>query len=244
MTSIVFMLLIGLVAFAYVLYQQKKRIVVLEESLNELNEVQEIKTIKANLEGRDLERMRIAKDWHDGIGNSLSTLRLILDTIQAQNPERHTEALILLEHTQREFRQIVDNELVNDFLDKDAVIKTLAKWKRQLQFGNIELQFNVYNLNLYNEASISLKSHLYRMTQELLTNSLKHAHASQIKIAFKEEQNVLSLIVEDNGTGFREIISENSFLRSIKYRLIILDGKIVVDAKENEGAKVVLFLPL
>jgi len=146
MISIIFLLLLIVSVLIFLFIQQRKRLKELTETLQELEEVQEIKEIKSNLEGRDQERSRITKDWHDGIGNSLSTLRLLFDAIQTENQERHTEALTLLEHTQREFRQIIDNELINNFSTEVAIRNCFEQWKRQLTLGNIEFNFKVYNL--------------------------------------------------------------------------------------------------
>lgn len=228
----------------YLYYLQKKKNDLLTETIQELEEIQEVKTIKSYLKGRDEERARIAEDWHDGIGNSLSTLRLIVDTIQPKNLERHTEALSLLEHTQREFRQIIDNELINDFSDKAAIMQTFNKWTEQLQFGNIALILKVYDLNSYEDCQPIFKTHLYRMVQELLTNSIKHAEATQIKVEFQTEKSWLVVSVRDNGRGMKESFEDTKFLRSVNRRLSILNGKMQKETIENKGTIIHLRLPL
>lgn len=213
------------------------------ETIQELKEVQEVKEIKSYLEGRDEERVRIAEDWHDGIGNTLSTLRLIVDTIQPKNPERHNEALSLLEHTQREFRQIIDNELVNDFSTEKLMIHVLEKWKQQLRFGNIELIFKVYPLYKYNNCQAIFKSHFFRMVQELLTNVIKHAKASQIQLDIRATEEALSLRISDNGLGLKEANNRKKLFRSLHQRLVLLDGKIQIETTTNKGTEIYLQLP-
>jgi len=244
MSSIVFLLLLGLFVLAYLYYLQKKKNILLTETIHELEEIHEIKTIKSYLKGRDEERTRIAEDWHDGIGNSLSTLRLIVDTIQPENLERHTEALSLLEHTQREFRQIIDNELVNDFSDTAAIVQTFKKWTQQLQFGNIDLIFKVYDLNSYDDCQLIFKTHLYRIVQELLTNSIKHAKATQIKVEFRLEEAHLFVSVADNGIGMKGNLTSKKALRSVNRRLTLLEGKLRIKTTEQEGTEIHLILPL
>lgn len=244
MISIVFLLLLGLCLLGYLFYQCKIKNYILLETIQELKEIQEIKEIKSYLEGRDEERVRIAEDWHDGIGNSLSALRLIVDTIQPKNPARHTEALLLLEHTQREFRQIIDNELVNDFSDKAAIIQVFEKWTRQLQFGNIIFVFKVYDLNEYNDCQPIFKSHLYRIVQELLTNVIKHASASQIEIELREEKEQLSLIIFDDGIGLKRQVANKKLLRSVNRRLVLLKGKMQFKKGGSGGTTIQLMLPL
>ncbi|MFK7983872.1 MAG: sensor histidine kinase [Saprospiraceae bacterium] len=245
MISIIFFVLLSLVGLVYLLYSQKNKNDILTETIQELKEIQEIKEIKAYLAGRDEERVRIAEDWHDGIGNSLSTLRLIADTIQPKNPERYHEALSLLEHTQREFRQIIDNELVNDFSDKAAIIRVFEKWVQQLQFGNIMFVFKVYDLKLYKKCQPIFKSHLYRIVQELLANTIKHANASRISIEFREEKAQLSLTIKDNGIGLKEQLGKKTLLRSVNRRLILLEGTMQIgETISTNGTVIQLMLPL
>jgi len=240
MFSIVFLLILIISVLVFLFLQQRNRSNELTENLQELKEIQEIEVLKSNLEGRDKERARIAKDWHDGIGNSLSTLRLLFDTIQTDNQERHTELLTLLEHTQREFRQIIDNELINNFSTERAIRNCFEQWQRQFALGNIDLVFKVYKLLEYDKVPMSIKAHLYRMTQELLTNVLKHSEASKIYVELKSIKNILQLSVRDNGKG----AVEEPTLRSIKVRLNILNGDLGIETKENEGAIICVRIPL
>ena len=239
MVGIIFLLLLIISVLIFLVLRQRKRLNGLTENLQELREVQEIKEIKSNIEGRDQERVRIAKDWHDGIGNSLSTLRLLVDTIHAKNQDRHTEALTLLEHTQREFRQIIDNELINNFSTEVAIHHCFEQWKRQLALGNIELTFKVYKLISYNNLPMKIKAQLYRMTQELITNVLKHSAASKIQVELKTIERTLQLSVSDDGKGTIEVPS----LRSVEDRLRSINGELLINTKERKGILVRLIIP-
>lgn len=244
MNSIILLLLVGISLLLFLLYQQKKKVYLLKEALQEKEEVTEILEIKANLKGRDQERNRIAKDWHDGIGNYLSTLRLLIDTIQPQNPENHQGFVTLLEETQIEFRQIIDNELVNDFSDRTAILAVLEKWKRQLQIGNISFEFKVYDFLGYNDSTNELKHHLYRIAQELMTNVLKHAKANLVQLTLEEIDNHLKLSVNDNGVGISSGRKEKILLKSVRDRVQILKGQIKIQATDNNKTNIEVIIPL
>ncbi|MEM1118886.1 MAG: ATP-binding protein [Bacteroidota bacterium] len=244
MLGIVFLLLLVTSALAYCLYQQQQKVQTLTETIADLQEVQTVKEIKANLEGRDQERIRMAQDWHDGIGNSLSTLRLIVDTIQPKNQAAHTEALALLEHTQREFRQIIRNELIHRFTNEAAIRQCLAHWQYQLQLGNIRLDYKVYNLKLYNDCGDAIKINLYRIVQELLTNVIKHAKAKVVNVILREVPFKLALIVSDDGVGWGSKAENVQKLVSVKKRLKILKGTIEIKTKENSGTSITIFIPI
>lgn len=243
MTSIIFLLFFCLLILSFYLFKQRKEINSLNEVIQEQQEIEEIKIIKAKLIGRDEERERIVKDWHDGIGNSLSTLRLIFDNIHPKNQDAHTEALKLLEFTIREFSVIIENEYDNSFSDEAIIIAVFQKWKQQLNFGNIEFAFNVYNLNKYILLPISSKSYLYRICQELVSNSLKHAKPTQIHLSLEEQKETLELIYSDNGIGLqKEAIAEGNF-KSLRHRVRVLNGELEVDAANHNGLTIKIVIP-
>ena len=97
-----------------------------------------------------------------------------------------------------------------------------------------------HNLLEYNKVPIKIKAHLYRMTQELLTNILKHSEASIIQVELEMIKNRLQLFVSDNGKGGKQA----PVLRSVEERLHYLNGQIEIDIKEGKGTLVKLFIPL
>ena len=244
MLGIVSLLLIVILALAYLLFLQQKKVQTLTKTLADWQDVHTVKIIKSNLEGRDQESARIAQDWHDGIGNSLSTLRLIVDTIQPKNKAAHTEALTLLEHTQREFRQIIDDEFVHRFTDEAAIRQCLKHWKYQFQLGNINLDYEVDSLFHFDTCKNEFKANLYRITQELLTNVIKHAKAKEVKVEIKEENQQFQLIVGDDGKGWKKEKENASHLHNVKNRVKVLNGTVKIETKENSGTIICVFIPV
>jgi signal transduction histidine kinase len=244
MNSMLYLLLLGIIGLFFLLIQQKKKLDNLSLTLQHLQEAQELNELKAILKGRDEERTRIAKDWHDGIGNSLSTLKLLVDSIQSKNPQRHQEAQKLLEETQIEFRQIIDKEKVSYFSNKENIQQILEKWKQQLKFGNIDLAFEVNDLVEYEKKDYLSKSHFFRIVQELMGNAIKHSEASKINIKLKENKQGINLYINDNGKGIEGTITDANLLASVKNRLKLLKGQLQIESKQKAGTTIEILVPI
>jgi signal transduction histidine kinase len=81
--------------------------------------------------------------------------------------------------------------------------------------------------------------------QELLTNIIKHAEATEATIQFSEDENILNIMAEDNGKGFN--VSEVTFglgLTNIEKRIENIKGNIVFDSTPGNGTTVILNIPL
>jgi signal transduction histidine kinase len=85
---------------------------------------------------------------------------------------------------------------------------------------------------------------LFRFVQEALTNTLKHAHATEVKVRLQLRKGEISLSVSDNGHGIDEIDqTEGLGLQGIKERLNLLGGRLEVHSIKGRGAKLVAHIP-
>ena len=89
---------------------------------------------------------------------------------------------------------------------------------------------------------------LYRICQEAITNTIKHAHAKTLQIGLSEEQGNLLLFTKDDGRGFdieKQKINVNGLgLKSLQSRVEILNGIYTVESKLNEGTNYFIKIPL
>ena len=95
----------------------------------------------------------------------------------------------------------------------------------QARTHTIEIDFSVYGEPKKMEDHAEV--HLYRVIQELINNSLKHAEASELLVQLNFDSNGLQITVEDNGKGFsKDLITPGNGLNNIEYRLGFLDASI------------------
>jgi two-component system NarL family sensor kinase len=199
---------------------------------------------KAVIEAQEMERKRIAGDLHDSVGQMLSLSKLqlseIMDSSNGYSPE-HEQMLVrsteIIDEVCQEVRDISHNLMPGPLirLGLPAAVKDLVRKINASKKINVSFTNNIDDSRLSEKVEISL----YRIIQEIFTNILKHAKASEIGITLivQGEKN-LELSIMDNGVGFdtREIIKSNGIgWKNIYSRLAIIDGTMNVNSIINKG---------
>jgi signal transduction histidine kinase len=104
---------------------------------------------------------------------------------------------------------------------------------------------DIENFNAYFTESTSLN--YYRLIQECLTKIVKHANAKSVSITIKREGSLIQTIITDNGKGFEvnDSVKKNSLgLKTIFERIRIMNGKISIDSKINNGTSFLFSIPV
>ncbi len=204
------------------------------------------------IEGQERERKRVAEELHDGIGQLLSAINLNLKKLESKAEEWNKEyqqsyynALKLLDQAVREVRNISHN-LMPDVLENFGLIKAIEHLCEDLKGGE-KLQVDFYHNEIDHRFNRTIEITLYRVTQELIANALKHAQADYIQIQLIEHKKRLVLSVEDNGRGFREDEIQNKSgigLKNTEKRIKSLNGKLMIDSEKEKGTAITVELPL
>ena len=194
------------------------------------------KLLRSTLEAEERERGRIARELHDGIGQQLVSLRLQMenkDLDTSQKVADITSDVRLLSH------QLMPRELENHDLE-DALHQIL---KESCQAAGIEYSFS--NAGAIPKLEDSVKLSLYRITQELIQNILKHADAKQVDVLLHGVQDKVILTIEDDGKGFQNVENSSGIgLLNIQSRLQGIGGHIHFEQKEHRGTIVTVRIPL
>ncbi|HSJ81078.1 MAG TPA: PAS domain S-box protein [Thiobacillus sp.] len=155
------------------------------------------------------ERRRIALDLHDGLGQSLSLIKLSIENaaglLAAGEASEASESLQQLIPRVREALvevRRVSTELRPSILDDLGILPTLSWFFRELEAACshlvVEKAFNVAE----HEVPAPLQITLYRIVQEATNNIVKHAGADRVRVSLDRIDQVLHLLIEDNGCGF------------------------------------------
>ncbi len=247
-------LMIILVAFGvYRNYRNKQRvqakhIEILQQKQEILNQKQEISQLRAMMQGEEKERARIARELHDGIGGMLSAVKMNLNALKKQNPilaevKGLDNVMRILQDTSAEVRKTAHN-LMPDILVKHKLPEAIRIYCE--------------NINMADELFVSLQLHgdletldkavdllVYRTTQELLQNVIKHARATRAVVQIIRNGDELSLIVEDDGKGFDPQTQEAGYgLQNLKFRIQALHGNISIESAEAIGTTIFIKLNL
>lgn len=217
-----------------------------QQQIRELEDNIKMSSMRSVIEGQETERERIAKDLHDSLGGLLSTIKLQFENLGVQRDLNSAKEFVkgkeLLDNAVSEVRNISRNlqpsSLVN--LGLVAAIKDLIN--RFETGGPPEIEFQYYEIPPKMDKMISLS--IYRIIQELLTNSLKHAHANEILIQLNTDGDEIVIQYEDDGLGFDEkkLEKKGMGLENINSRVNYLHGSITLDSAQGHGVSVLIRL--
>lgn len=217
--------------------------------IKELEDSIKIKSMTSMIEGQEQERERISKDLHDSLGGLLSAVKLQFDRINIKDhlesdKEKYKEATKLLDHAIEEVRSISGNlqPVALKNLGLIPAIKDLVNKYHGSHFPEITFQYYDMPDKIDNMLALSI----YRIIQELVNNTVKHAQASEILIQLNGEIGQIILQYEDDGTGF--VIDENlkygMGLQNLHSRVNFVKGNISFETKPGDGVSVMIKIPL
>lgn len=195
------------------------------------------------------ERKRIARDIHDSLGNALTSLNIQLQTAHKLWSLDPTLAEKFLTEAQRlgaiaiqEVRQSVRSmrEIVPLEQSLTALIDSLVQ-----NFYQVTGILPSTKINLPVHLSTEVVKTLYRIIQEALTNICKYARATQVEINLYHSSDNLSLIIRDNGKGFKLSQQRTGFgLQGMQERVLALKGNLEIDTEPGCGCQIIVNLPL
>ncbi|MCK5442166.1 MAG: hypothetical protein KAJ23_09765 [Maribacter sp.] len=206
---------------------------------------------KQNLEeGKQIEQKRISRELHDGILDKMLGTRMVLTGLNKKTDEKAAReraiAISVLKDLEVEVRSI-SHELSHAAYQK---LNNFISSIQQLLKNSCLPSTIKYNL-IYNEEldwdalGADIKINLYRMVEECLRNSVKHGVSKNILVNFICENNLLTILIEDDGKGFvRTEAKKGIGTRNIESRIAKLGGTWKINSIPGKGTKVILKIPI
>ncbi len=246
-TITMLLLAVGLVTF---LFQYQKKIIRKDLFIKEAEVKHSQDLFLGTLEATEIERERIARELHDVIGASLSAMRLQLAEIEKKAIEDNQIRMFteknkeLIDNTILEIRRI-SNDLLPPGLEEFGLVYSIeGLCELALGFTDLDIVLEVGHVCKLNKQKSLI---VFRIVQELLNNSIKHAEATQIIINLGVEDEHLIMTYSDNGKGFDfdEAYKKRSLgLKNIEVRAIMVDGSASFETKIHQGLKVQIRIPV
>ena len=201
------------------------------------------------LNAQEEERKRIAVDLHDGIGQCLSAVKFMVETVieQLDGKVAHLEiksldALVpLLQESSEEIRNIIMN-LRPSILDDLGILATIGWFCRQ--FTSVYSHIHLVKKIEIEEDQVpdALKTIIFRIIQEAMNNIAKHADAQDVSLYLGKNENTLELRIEDNGCGFDadRLMSSGSSVQAfgltgMKERVELSGGRFTIRSAFGKG---------
>lgn len=203
--------------------------------------------IAAEVNTLENERKRIADDLHDELGPLLSAIKLQINHLE---PTDETETAVLAKSSEQidsiiqRFREISYDLLPNTLVRKGLVKATEEFISKLKPVHPLKISFTYCDFTLLPEREINL----YRILQEIIHNTVKHARATSLSISIQKQHKMLLIKTKDDGIGFnyseKKQIAKGLGLLSLHSRVELLGGQLIVTSQPGSGTIFEIEMPL
>ena len=232
-------LLVASLVYANFSHKKKQHL----REVQSLQQQKEIQILQALMQGEEKERSRIAKDLHDGVAGMLAAVKMHFSSIpdggHLHRAEGYEQGMKLLNEATQEIRKTSHN-LMPEVLLQHGLDEALRRYCSNIN-NSITLQIQYDSWGEVARFKDSFELSVYRIVQELLNNIIKHSKATEAIVQLTQQNNLLSISIEDNGEGFSSTKNKDGMgLRSLQGRVKSLNGKLEIESSEKSGVSAYL----
>lgn len=220
---------------------QKTKLEEREREFQSLVHEAQQRKVQYYLEGLEVERKRLAKELHDNVSNELLAIKMKI----TDGTSSCEEIMDTLQTLQAEVRGI-SHDLMPPIFKYASLSEILQDYVYQHnQPGQTELELLLEPEDNFDNLSQKVSLEIYRIVQEAVGNSLKHAQATLVKIILVREDNKVKLTVSDNGRGFEQQTGKTGIgLTIIKERVENLRGTLTLNSAPEKGTELIVEIDL
>ena len=210
---------------------------------------------KRSLEIQEEERRNLSQELHDELGQTITAIKAVAVSISNKTTleKRYINSSVktIIEYSDHVY-QVAKNmmhRLRPSVLDEFGLVKALQNMIDEWNDNQGDIFCDFTFLDVPTDLSESLKINIYRITQESLTNSLKHSNASKVTVTIKKNRlnntERINLKIEDNGIGIdKDKIIPGFGLLGMKERVEMNDGVFEFESSIGNGVKINIFVPI
>jgi len=240
---------LGVMSFLFIKNQRRKALIAKQQhQLEQTQMIDELKrkeldSIDRMIKGQEEERNRISADLHDSLGSKMAALKLFVDELETDSSDTKNVSQVreIADHAYKEVRNM--SHLLNSgVLTKRGLIPAI---KNAASFiaDTKNIDIDVIDLDIPSRIDNAKEIQLFRITQELLTNIIKHAKATEVTIQLAGDEDEVSLSVEDNGIGIHDV-KKGIGLENIEKRILDMGGVYDIDSAVGRGTSVMIKIPI
>lgn len=221
--------------FIYFYRQRKYRA---EQQLRSLQQEQHIAVAQALLQGEERERARLARDLHDGLGGMLAGVKINLSEVDQGAGGSLNKVITQLDNSVTELRRIARN-MMPEALLRSGLETALNDLCATASTAHMHVESQM--MNIKHDLSLQEQLIIYRIVQELLTNVIKHAAATEVFVQCSQTENIFYITIEDNGKGFDPSLAtanKGIGMDNIRTRVEFLRGKMDIHSLPGRGSAI------
>lgn len=204
-----------------------------QQDLLHIENERKYEATQAVLQGEEQERQRIAQDLHDSMGGMLANIRMSLSSL---GYDKTTEIREKIDKSIVEMRRISRN-LMPETLKNLGLEIALKELCESMSNKHFSIQFEAFNIS--ENIPFQTQLALYRITQESISNVIKHAQAQNVIVQISQNEKTISLTIEDDGVGFNKSeINYGLGIKNIENRVRLINGTLDIISKKGEGTTI------
>jgi signal transduction histidine kinase len=206
------------------------------------------KNILAEITTLEKERSRLAHDLHDELAPVLAAVKMKINSFELPDEDDQLELVKTSEHLDHLLKRI--REITFDLMPNTLLRKGLAGAAKEFveymgHHSKIDIRYTADDIGPLNEQKTV---NLYRILQEVVHNTVKHAGASVLSISISRKKDIIVLSTSDNGAGFdydKKLSAEEGIgLKSLKSRVEIMNGDLYLESKRGKGTSYIFQIPV
>jgi signal transduction histidine kinase/ligand-binding sensor domain-containing protein len=249
-TALVLLFMAGVFALDRYRAQKTRQVQAALEALNESR--------RARLAELERVRSRIARDLHDDVGSSLTQIALFSEVARQNGNGAGNESLDFIASTANELVEAMSDIVWAINPQKDHLHDLTQRMRRLASeiftAADIDLEFRAPETDIDEPLGANLRREVFLIFKESVSNVVKHAGASNVRIEFRIEHGSLILTLQDDGRGFDSAAKTGAYdwqasrggngLPGMKKRAAELGGEFFIESKIEQGTMVTLRVPL
>jgi two-component system NarL family sensor kinase len=245
MGTLAILIITGIIGYRNLRHRQqisRQQNVIHQQRISELEKDKQLIAVDCILKGQEVERSRMAKDLHDGLGGLLSGVKFSLSNmkdnliITPDNMAVFERSLDLIDTSIKELRRVAQN-MMPEMLIKFGLDEALKDYCNTINATKL-LEIKYQSIGMETRIESSSEIIIYRIIQELLNNIMKHAVASEARVQLIKEENRFNIIVEDNGKGYDTTLMKantGAGLTNVQSRVDYLKGQLEIHSEMGKG---------
>jgi two-component system, NarL family, sensor kinase len=229
-----------------ILYLYRKNQIRYFNSLSSIRNEYDKTILNTELEIQEQTMLHISREIHDNIGLSLSTAKLHLNAInwqQEQAPQKKVKEAIELMSKAMEDMGLLTKKLNTEYIRENGLLQAIQLLCAEIKkIDSIRFSYLVEGEPVFLDAKIELL--VFRIIQEAINNSIKHAEAGNIALHLHYDNEALHAAVKDDGKGFDPAFHiAGTGLSNIKQRTKLINGNFTISSAPHQGTLVTLNIP-
>lgn len=194
------------------------------------------------------ERNRISREVHDSVGHVLSTAMIQLSAMErvskvSKNPlhEMISELREFVSDSFQEVKMAVRELKPDEYSDYEGMIRIKELCENVEKFSGVNIKLKIIGEIFKFEGRQGVN--IYRITQEIFSNTVKHSKANNLDVIFEFEEDSINIVFKDDGIGTDKIVESGVGIKSIRERVKEISGQITFISEKNKGMMIKIALP-